>query len=152
MRCYRIVRPIHAATALSGEGARLYGGRWNPPGLRCVYAAGSRALAILEMLVHLSPATRGLKYRLLEIEVPDPDLAPARKPPQAWDAHPAGNESQNHGRIWLQQAVHTALLVPSVLVPEESNVLLNPAAPAFDRVKIIGEREFQLDLRLQPSA
>lgn len=148
MRCYRIVRPVHATTALSGEGARLYGGRWNPPGWRCVYAAGSRALAILEMLAHLSPATRGLKYRMLEIDVPDGEISPEQKPPPHWDAHPAGSESQNHGMVWLRASNRAALLVPSVLVPEESNVLLNPAAPGFRRVKIVSERDFQLDLRL----
>lgn len=148
MRCYRIVRPVHAGTALSGEGARLYGGRWNPPGWRCVYAAGSRALAILEMLVHLSPATRGLEYRLLEIEVPDREIAPPRNLPSRWDAHPAASQSQNHGMGWLKEGRHSALQVPSVLIPEENNVLLNPEAPGFKRVKIVGEREFRLDLQL----
>lgn len=148
MRCYRIVKPAYAATALSGEGARLYGGRWNPPGLRCVYTAGSRALGILELLVHLSPATRGMKFRLMEIEVPEDLIATRLTPPSGWDSHPAGSESQNHGRQWLQRAVMPGLLVPSAVVPQEFNLLLNPVARGFGEIRITGEADFQLDLRL----
>ena len=148
MRFYRIVKPEYAATALSGEGARLYGGRWNPPGHRCVYAAGSRALAVLELLVHLSPQTRGMPLRLLEVEVPDSLVAPAAIPPRGWNSHPAGNEAQRHGLQWLKRALHVALRVPSVVIPQEENVLLNPLAPGFDQIRVIGESKFQLDLRL----
>jgi RES domain-containing protein len=148
MRCYRIVKPTYAATALSGEGARLYGGRWNPPGFRCVYAAGSRALAVLELLVHLSPQTRGMAFRLLEIEVPDELMAPSVTPPSGWDGHPAGNESQDHGLQWLKRGKHGALRVPSVVIPQEHNVLLNPDHPGFKRIAVVGESKFQLDLRL----
>ncbi|WP_367874773.1 RES family NAD+ phosphorylase [Luteolibacter sp. Populi] len=149
MRCYRIVKPAYASTALSGEGARLYGGRWNPPGHRAVYAAGSRALAVLEMLVHITPQGRGIEYRLLEVEVPDELVAPRFNPPHGWDEHPAGTPSQNHGLNWLKAARHVALALPSVVIPEESNFLLNPLAPGFERLKITGESTFQLDLRLR---
>ena len=148
MICYRISKPAYASTALSGEGARLYGGRWNPPGYRCVYAAGSRALAVLEMLVHLSPEARGMEYRLLALEVPDELFAPRRTPPPGWEQHPAGTPSHNHGKDWLKLGRHAALSVPSVVIPEEENILLNPAAPGFERVRIAGESVFKLDLRL----
>lgn len=148
MRCYRIVRPAYAASALSGEGARLYGGRWNPPGWRCVYAAESRALAVLELLVHLTGRSRGLTYRLLTLEVDK--KAPSETPslPSDWAAQPAGKSSQTIGLDWLKAARSPAMRVPSVLIPEEHNLLLNPAAPGFKKIRIIEEREFQLDLRL----
>lgn len=148
MRCYRIVKPAYAATALSGEGARLFGGRWNPPGHRCVYAAGSRALAVLEMLVHLTPASRGIEFRLLELDFPDELVAPRLRTRSGWNEHPPGRASQEAGLEWLKAARHIALPVPSVVIPEEDNLLLNPAAPGFERLRIIAETSFQLDLRL----
>lgn len=147
MRCYRIVSPRHAATALSGEGARLYGGRWNHPGWRCVYAAESRALAVLELLVHLTGKSRALPYRLLTVEVPDEAVLPAGALPDGWNATPAGGASQSVGTEWLRARKSAALRVPSVLIPEESNLLINPDAASFAEIRIVAERDFQLDLR-----
>jgi RES domain-containing protein len=151
MRCYRIVRHQHATTALSGEGARIYGGRWNPPGWRCVYVAESRSLAVLEMLVHLSGRSRGLTYRLISLEIPDDSISVATPAtlPAGWDALPAGEASQMVGENWLQAGRTLALRVPSVLIPEESNLLLNPLADGFGSIRVLDEREFQLDLRFQ---
>jgi RES domain-containing protein len=148
MRCYRIVQPRHAARALSGEGARLYGGRWSPPGRPCVYAADSRALATLEMLVHLPGHTRSLPYRLLTIEVPDESVTRAPHLPTAWNAMPPGRASQTVGAEWLAARKTAALMVPSVIIPEESNLLLNPQAPGFDAIRVLEERDLRFDLRL----
>lgn len=148
MHCYRIVTPRFADTALSGEGARLYGGRWNPPGWRCVYTAGSRSLAALEMLVHLTGRSRGLAYRLLTIDVPDDFVTEVTSLPDEWDATPPGGVSQSVGGDWLATGKTAALKVPSVIIPEESNFLLNPQAHGFPEIRVIGERDFQLDLRL----
>ena len=148
MRCYRIVKPVHAATALSGEEARLYGGRWNPPGHPCVYAAATRALAVLEMLVHLTPASRGIEFRLLELDLPDDLVAPRLIPDSGWNDQPAGPASQHSGLQWLKTARHVALPVPSVVIPEETNILLNPVAPGFERLRITAETSFRLDSRL----
>jgi len=148
MRCYRIVRPAYAASALSGEGARLYGGRWNPPGWRCVYAAESRALAVLELLVHLTGRSRSLEFCLLTLELDDDHVSEAPSLPRDWSAHPAGKSSQSIGLEWLKTSRTPAMRVPSVLIPEEHNLLLNPSAPGFDQIRIIEERDFRLDLRL----
>ncbi|MCB1230165.1 MAG: RES family NAD+ phosphorylase [Verrucomicrobiae bacterium] len=147
MRCFRIVRPHYAASALSGEGARFYGGRWNLPGWRCVYAAESRALAVLELLVHLTGKSRGLTYRLLTVEVPEATVANAGSLPDGWSVSPPGPHSQNLGTEWLRASNTAALRVPSVLIPEESNVLLNPDAAGFGDIRVVDERDFQLDLR-----
>ncbi|MEM1083705.1 MAG: RES family NAD+ phosphorylase [Verrucomicrobiota bacterium] len=148
MHCYRIAKPAYAASALSGEGARLYGGRWNPPGLRCVYAAESRSLAVLELLVHLNGRSRAMKFKLLTIEFDGGFLAEASRLPAGWDAHPAGKSSQSIGKDWLSAAKKPALRVPSVVIPEETNLLLNPAAPGFEHIRVIEEQDFQLDPRL----
>lgn len=148
-RCFRIVRPAFVASALSGEGARLHGGRWNPPGWRCVYAAGSRALAVLEILCHLPPAARNLEFRLMEIGVPAGLIDDSSPPlPPAWDQLPSCPEAREFGRRWLARARYPVRSLPSVLIPEESNFLLNPAAPGFERIRILGERAFALDHRL----
>lgn len=152
VQAFRIVRPVHAASALSGEGARLHGGRWNPPGWRCVYAAESRALAVLEMLVHLTGATRSLSYRLLTLEFDDSLVGRSAPLPSGWDQHPAGSASQNIGLEWLRSARSAALRVPSVLLPEEGNFLINPSAPGFEEIRITEEREFQLDFRFADRA
>ena len=152
MRCYRIVKPAYAATALSGEGARLYGGRWNPPGWRCVYAAESRALAVLELLVHLTGRSRALTYRLLTLEIDDRAVSVAKHLPDDWTVHPAGKASQSIGLNWLQANKIPALKVPSVLIPEESNLLLNPQTPGFEKIFVVEERNFSLDLRLADPA
>jgi RES domain-containing protein len=148
MFCYRIVKAAHASDPLSGEGARLFGGRWNPPGWRCVYAAESRALAVLEMLVHLAGRARSLPFRLLTIEVPDELVSPMPALPEDWDVMPAGRVSQLLGEAWLRMGETVGLRVPSVIIPEESNVLLNPQTPGFDRVEVVDRRDFALDLRV----
>lgn len=149
MLCYRIVSPRWADTALSGEGARLYGGRWNSPGKRCVYAAGSRSLAALEMLVHLTGTARGLEWSLLTFEIPDKNIV-AGSPtlPIGWDAMPPGEASQSIGDTWLEKGASVAMRIPSVVIPEETNVLINPLASNFESIKFVERRTFQLDLRL----
>ncbi len=148
MLCYRIVTPGLAARALDGEGARLFGGRWNPPGLPCVYTAGSRALAALEMLVHLTGLSRAMPFRLLTIQVPDVPASPPVPLPSTWLTTPAGNASQSVGKSWLQSRRSVVLQVPSVIIPEESNLLINPLAPGFESVRVLDDLPFQFDLRL----
>lgn len=148
MLCYRIVSPRWADSALSGEGARLYGGRWNSPGRHCVYAAESRSLAVLEMSVHLVGPARGAEWTLLTIEMPDGETAKPSHLPDGWSAMPAGAASQSVGDAWLEQGTALALEVPSVIIPEEMNLLINPEGAGFDSVKVIDRRKFQLDLRL----
>jgi RES domain-containing protein len=148
MRAYRIVRPAFAATALSGEGARLYGGRWNIEGLPCVYTAGSRALAALELLVHAAPEALGIRFQLIEIEIPDELLETRLHHPPGWEQMPAGDPSKCYGDRWLRGSYRAALRVPSAVIPEEWNFLLNPRHPDFRKVKQISEKEFRFDPRM----
>jgi len=151
MLVYRIIKPEFAASALTGEGARRYGGRWNPPGIGCVYTAGSRALAALELLVHGGPELQRVEFLLLEIELPDRLIETGLRPPPTWDELPAGAASQDFGANWLRQSLavaKAALAVPSILIPEETHYLLNPSHPAWRDVYIVKRRRFQLDPRL----
>ena len=151
MVVFRIIKPAFAASALTGEGARRYGGRWNVPGIPCVYAAGSRALAALELLVHASPELLCIEFQLIEIELPDALIETGLAVPPRWDEFPAGDNSQDFGGRWLKRsaaAAKVALAVPSVIMPEEMNYLLNPLHPAFCDVLIRKRRRFRLDPRL----
>jgi len=142
---YRLVRRERAAEALSGEGARRYGGRWNPPGTAVVYAAESRALAVLETFVHVALEARGLRFVLLTLELParfKADLHAGARPPRALPA------SQRIGGAWLEGGAHLALVVPSVLVPQEKNYVLNVAHAQFAGVRVANSEPFSFDERL----
>jgi RES domain-containing protein len=142
---YRLVRRERAADALSGEGARRYGGRWNPPGTAAVYAAESRALAVLETFVHVALEARALRFVLLTLELParfKVELHPGARPPRALPA------SQEIGGAWLEGGAHLALVVPSVLVPQEKNYVLNVAHPQFAGVRVANSEPFSFDERL----
>ena len=135
MRVWRIAAdaPTYAADDLTGTGAKLSGGRWNRKGTPMVYAAASRALACLETLVHLNAGDLPLNRYLVELLIPEKLFASAvHFKPQAhvgWDAIPEGLVSLDAGQAWVRQGRSAVMVVPSVLVPEEFNVLINPAHP-----------------------
>lgn len=136
---YRIVAPRWRNSAFTGEGAANYGGRWNSPGRRAVYVAGSRALAALEMLVHLTtPGSRAKPYLIFEVSIPAAAIIGA----------PATDRPVETGDAWLRSGRSPALRVPSVLIPEEPNYLLNPLHPGFSRIIPGMPREFLFDHRL----
>jgi len=134
-----------AFAALDGEGARLYGGRWNAPGRPMVYAAASPSLAVLEVLVHLDlpPELLPDDYRLLAIAVPD-DAPVERLGHTPEDA--AGCLAL--GEAFLDGGAALALLAPSVVVPQERNALINVRHPDMARVRVVGDQAFRLDPRL----
>lgn len=149
--------PDYTADDLSGKGAELTGGRWNRSGLPMVYAASSVALAALETLVHLQLLSLPLNRYLVRLEVPK-DLWAARERwspatlPVGWDALPAGMVSMDTGDAWLKGAASALCEVPSVIVPEESNVLLNPTHPQAGRIRAVKLRRWTYDGRLRGSA
>ena len=148
---YRIVAPRWAHEAISGEGARKFGGRWNSPGREMTYLGGSRALAALELLVHLpSPLSRAKPFRMIEVKIPKKLVAnyPLSVLPEDWRESPAPRAAAVTGDDWLDDCGQLAMRVPSVLIPEEPTILLNPNHPLFNEV-INGEgRELSFDKRL----
>jgi len=136
---WRLCRKLFAN--LAGEGARRYGGRWNAPGCPVVYAASSAALAVLEVRVHLdlTPDLLPDDYVLLTIDFRDLVVEPVTSMP----ADPAG-----FGDAWLREQRTPVLQVPSAIVPESPNLLLNPAHPAAVQANIVGKRRFAFDRRL----
>ena len=146
--------PDYVAHDLTGKGAETTGGRWNRKGLAVVYAAGTASLAALETIVHFAAAGLPLNRFLVRIDLPD-DLWEARRIATAasldvgWNAVPPGKVSLDFGDAWLKDAAGPLVLeVPSVVVPEESNLLLNPRHPDMKRVKATKLRLWQYDGRL----
>lgn len=147
---WRITKQKHAKTAFTGEGARLYGGRWNSAGRPVIYLAQSRALALTEILVHLESAQILSSYVLFEAEI-DPSYIADVHPdslPKKWNREPAPARLQAIGDDWLASATSVALRVPSAIVIGEFNYLLNPLHPEFSRIKIRGPEKFLIDRRL----
>ena len=150
---FRLVKAKHAATAFSGEGARLVGGRWNLSGTSLVYASESLSLAALEIFVHLQPVDRRIPYVWFDVTIPANvriDDPPAL--PDTWRSEPPGEETQSLGSQWVKQNQAAVLRVPSILIPGEHNLLLNPAHAQFKRLKISAPRAFDFDGRLWKSA
>jgi len=146
--------PDYTADDQSGEGAKRSGGRWNRIGLPMLYTASSVALACLETIVHLSGGDLPLNRYLVRLDVPDDVWHSARSltantAPVGWDAIPAGKVSLDVGDHWLSDPRSPALLsVPSVIVPEEANVLINPAHLDAQRIVVTKVRKWTYDVRV----
>jgi RES domain-containing protein len=146
---YRICRAPFRA--LDGEGARLYGGRWNSPGRPVVYASTTLALAALEYLIHVAPATAPSDLVALTIELPDDEpieRVDDRQLPGSWERELESAPCQAIGDAWADSLRGLILLVPAAPVPEELNALVNPRHAAMRRVRVVKDRPFSFDPRL----
>lgn len=143
----------YAAADLSGVGAKTYGGRWNSKGMATVYASTTIAMATLETLAHLGDNIAIRNAFLVRIDVPaaiwkQREIITAAELDPAWVAEPPGSTTVSIGDAWLRRAGDPLLLVPSVIVPEEFNVLINPAHPAAKKITAQVQRQFIYDPRL----
>lgn len=133
MRVWRIGvdAPGYGADDISGTGARLTGGRWNPAGVPMLYCSDTPSLACLETLVHLGATGLPFNRYLVAIDIPD-DVWSRRQVTESatlaigWDAVPAGQVSIGIGGEWVTGGVSAVLLVPSSIVPEDRVILINP--------------------------
>ena len=149
MRLYRICRAAYRE--LDGEGARLYGGRWNTAGRSVVYTSTTLALAALEYLIHIDPEDVPNDLIALIIEAPDDvdiEIIDVAALPPGWEQVPEPPACKDMGDAWLRAGRTLALQVPSAPIPEEVNVLLNPKHPGASRVQVVKERPFFFDPRL----
>jgi len=153
MKVYRIERQKYLSTTLQGIGASMTDGfRWNSQHTRIVYTSESRSLAMLEIAVHLNIQEDLPNDRyLLEIEIPDniqilevmlEDL------PENWDAKPPTLETQTIGDDFVYGNDAAVLKVPSAIIPEEFNYLINPNHKDAKRIKVLNERKLKFDERL----
>ena len=126
--------PTYEADDMTGAGAKLTGGRWNEKGVAVVYASGNRSLACLETIVHLNAGGLPLNRYLVEVTIPN-DVWDAREEVNAtnlvgWDDRPASRTSIAFGTEWARSRRTPILVVPSIVVPEEANILVNPLHPS----------------------
>ncbi|MBS0271533.1 MAG: RES family NAD+ phosphorylase [Proteobacteria bacterium] len=141
MQVFRICRDIHQA--LDGEGARLFGGRWNSPGFPVIYTSEHLSLCILEQLVHLDLDLIPTNWVTLTLEIPDTiegetlSSLPVKK-----------EEAKRIGDEWLKTKKTLYLKVSSFVVPGEYNVLINPLHHDMKRIKVSKTSHFQFDQRL----
>ena len=138
------------ANDLSGTGAKIHGGRWNRKGDAVLYTAGTRALALVEVLVHTTNAFLPLSYQLITIYIPDDSILTIsnKSLPKDWNNIEPSDSTAMFCSEWLKTNEYMTLRVPSVVVEGEYNYLINPANADFTKVKILQNEAFNFDNRL----
>lgn len=151
MVIWRLFKIKYATTAFDGEGARRAGGRWNSKGTAIVYCSATLSLTALETLVHMDVADFGTSRAAIRVEIPD-DIAMDRVKTnqllQNWRDTPAPSSLAAMGDQWAAEGETLLLLVPSAVVPQENNILLNPRHADFAKIQISLPEPFSLDARL----
>lgn len=150
MIVYRLCKQEYT-NDLSGRGAEMNGGRWNGRGMPALYTSGSRALAVLEVAVHVPFGIIPINYYMMAIEV-DEGLSMTkieiRGLPENWNRNPFPRSTQYIGDDFLKADTHLILQVPSVTVFGDFNYIINPRHPEFNNLKIIMTEPFEFDSRL----
>jgi RES domain-containing protein len=142
-----IVWRISNYATLDGEGGRLFPARWNSKGNPVVYAADHPAASLCEMLANTDAVSLPKLFQLLKIDAGDLTLAKAGRLPDDWIENPA--LTRNLGDKWLREGNSVLLRVPSAIVPESYNYLLNPMHPDMSKVRIDRTFNVPLDPRLK---
>ncbi|MES2351197.1 MAG: RES family NAD+ phosphorylase [Pseudomonadota bacterium] len=140
----------YPANDTSGAGAKLTGGRWNSPGVPMLYCSENISLAALETLSHLRPFPLPYNRFLVRVDVPD-DMWSKRTQlnplPGGWGAVPCGLTSKRAGDAWAAFGASALLVVPSVIIPDESNILINPLHADVARIVATPLKRWHYDPR-----
>lgn len=147
---WRMVKTSRSDRAFTGEGALHTGGRWNSPGVALVYTSEHKSLAVLEILVHLDPQdpSHHVTFRI-EFDEGLVEHFPAERLPPGWREEMPACAARELGDAWARERRSAVLAVPSVIIPEELNYLLNPAHPDFRRIQVGPPTPFAFDPRLR---
>ena len=150
MKVYRIGKTKYARD-LTGEGARLNGGRWNHKGTACLYTSESRALAVLEYTVNVNIADipRALSITSINIKEDNIHHVPIEILPGNWRDNPAPAATKDFGSHWLKAQEHAIIRIASAVIPEECNYLINPLLLSSSLVQIVDVRDFIYDVRIK---
>ncbi len=149
MRVFRLLRKKYPIE-LSGKGAAISGNRWNSKGTELIYCADSRALAMAEVLVHLSLSILPNDFVMVEINIPSKvSICELRTEelPAGWNSFPHRLPTQKIGDDFVAERKSAVLKVPSAVVPGDFNFLINPYNPDFSAIKIAGQEDFPFDSR-----
>ena len=151
MRVYRLCNP-EFADDLSGEGAFLYGGRWNFKGERMLYTSTNASLSLLETIGHLAdfPSRMPLCLLTIEIVVGGVFQPPVSEFPYNWKDYPAPLQAKSVGSDFLKKSEFPVMLVPSVIMPKDLNLLIHPSHSGIQSLKIISKEEFTPQKRILP--
>lgn len=150
IRGWRITKSRYAQKAFDGEGAYLYGGRWNNPGSRIVYISESIALATLELLVNGISPHEAIQYVSIPVDIPEDTVSvlDMKDLPTNWKEDPAPASTKAIGDTWATDLASVVLQVPSAVVETERNFLINPAHPDFSKLRIGPSKQYIFDERL----
>ena len=150
MLLYRIGKRKYAED-LTGNGAKLNGGRWNHEGVACIYAAETRALSLLEYAVHASLETipDGLSFTILRVPEDSIKEIKASELPFNWKQWPHPKETRDFGSVLLRENKYLILRIPSAIIPGEYNYIINPSHSRMKEIKIVDVEEYEYDGRLK---
>lgn len=150
MLVFRIARKRYIRD-LTGQGAKVYGGRWNQRGTPIIYASETRALALVEYLVHLSWLQIPADLKISTLQLPDglsPETLSPKYLPKGWQSYPPPQKLAHLGVEWVRSERSLLLRVPSAVVDREYNILINPLHPDMGLVKISNVEDLRIDRRL----
>src|SRR5215211_7502410 len=152
MMVYRIGRTKHISD-LTGEGSRLFGARWNHEGTACLYASESRALAVLEYTVNINIDDIPRALSIATIEIPESNILALSTGdlPGNWNEVLAPAETKDFGTALLTAVKYPVIRIPSTIIPQEYNYILNPLHPESKKFKIVEAHDFIYDLRIKSS-
>ncbi len=148
MEVFRISREKYIKD-ISGIGAKLSGGRWNPKGYAVLYSSEHKSLAALEVLVHLNKNTVPDDLKVISLAIPDNyiDEFDEKKFNKILKQIDSNQRLKNEGTNWLDSKKSLALKVPSILIPGEKNIIINPEHKAFKEIQILSIENFVFDER-----
>lgn len=150
MIVYRLCKKQYA-TDLSGRGSEINGGRWNGKGLAALYTSASRALCTIEIVVHIPAGIIPKDYCMVAIEFPDDvsvKIIPLKDLPHTWNNNPINVHTQRIGNTFISSKKDMVLKVPSAIVKDEWNYIINPQHKDFQKIKILEIEPFTFDTRL----
>ena len=150
LKSWRLIKPQLIENAFDGEGAKIFGGRWNNKGVPVIYTAGSLSLATLELLVHLQSHEVLNLYKSIPVEFDSRLVTQLKRKnyPKNWTDDPAPSSTKDIGDDWIANMKSVIFEVPSAIVSEESNYLINPHHPDFSKISIGKTIRFRFDHRL----
>jgi RES domain-containing protein len=149
LRVWRLCSRAHAA--FDGDGARRAGGRWNERGTALVYASATLSLAAQELFVHLDPAELPKDFVAVSADIPDSvriKILGATALPKNWRRYPAPESLAAIGTAWARSLETAVLEIPSAVIPQERNYLLNPAHTDFVKIRPNRPEPFAFDPRM----
>ncbi len=150
MIVYRVSKTRYASD-LKGEGARIFGGRWNSPGVGCLYTSENRALAVLEFTVNtnIDLIPRALSISTIDIKKVAIQTFDEASLPGDWKTFPAPSSTQVFGSTALLKAAAPVLRIPSTIIPGEFNYLLNELHPHSRLFEIVDTVDYAYDVRIK---